>query len=241
MVNYHGIDQIRERAWVSDAWTAQPIRAVIFTFEGLNETALRQAPSSGELDWTAAGGLVVQPYTGPWSWMNRQTRAFTDDVVDAVYETFNLSSDVPLIAVGGSMGGCSALLWTRYSRHRIAACMAVFPACDLTYHMHEGPNLPRTMHFAFRGYPEPLDDILCEHSPLYQAAAMPDIPYLVIHGDADKTVSKAHHSDRLVAAMRQAGRRVEYVEVPGIGHDSLMPMSVILKRIDWVREFFNKG
>lgn len=241
MAHYHGLEAIRERAWLSDACTTKPIRAVIFTFQGLNDTELRGDPATGEMAWAEAGGLVVQPYTGPWSWMNRQTRAFTDDLVDAVYEAFHLSADVPLLAVGGSMGGCSALLWTRYSRHRIAACMAVFPACDLTYHMHEGPNLPRTMHFAFRGYPEPMGEILREHSPLHQAYAMPDIPYLVIHGDADRTVSKTHHSDRFVAAMRDAGRNIEYVEVPGMGHGSRMPMSVVLKRIDWVRGFFNRA
>ncbi len=81
------------------------------------------------------------------------------------------------------------------SRHRVAACMALWPVCDLLFHYAERVDLPRTMHHAFGSY-EDIATPLREHSPLYQVTAMPDIPYLLIHGDKDQAVQKAAHSDR---------------------------------------------
>ena len=47
------------------------------------------------------------------------------------------------------------------------------------------------------------------------------MPYYIVHGDADAAVNKALHSDRFVAAMREAGHVVEYHEVPGMAHCDL--------------------
>ena len=135
------------------------------------------------------------------------------------------------------MGGLSSLLYTRYAKRPIAACHALFPACDLQFHFSERPDLPPTIHHAFRGYAEDWETLLAEHSPLCQVAHMPDIPYLVIMGDLDALVSKARHSDPLVAAMRERGMNVEYVEVPGMGHGSAMPLAVLERQIRFVSSF----
>ncbi|MCC7145548.1 MAG: prolyl oligopeptidase family serine peptidase [Phycisphaeraceae bacterium] len=230
---------IKEVAWVPDEYVAKPIRGVVLVFHGLSNTDLRSEPGTDELEWLRAGGLVVYPYSGPWAWMNRQARAFIDDLVDSVYAFYHLDDSVPLITTGGSMGGFSSLLYTRYARRRPTACLALFPCCDLKYHFTERPDLPRTIHFAFRGYHEPWEQLFAEHSPVAQVQHMPDIPYLVIHGEADKTVSKAHHSDRFVAAMRRLGRKIEYVEVPGMGHGSMIPLSVLQQRVEFVKGFLH--
>ena len=60
---------------------------------------------------------------------------------------------------------------------------------------------------------------------------------LVIHGDADASVNKKIHSDRMVAELRRLGRNVEYVEVPGMGHGRNVPMSVYQKRLDFITAF----
>ncbi|MCC7205277.1 MAG: prolyl oligopeptidase family serine peptidase [Phycisphaeraceae bacterium] len=228
------IAQIKEVAWVADQHVSKPIRGVVLVFHGLGNTDLRGDPGTDELSFLRAGGLVVYPYSGPWSWMNRQTRAFIDDLVESVYAAYKLDPSTPLIATGGSMGGFSALLYTRYARRTPDACMAVFPCCDIKHHFTERPDLPRTIRYAFRGYPEPWEEVLAEHSPIEQVEHMPDIPYLIFHGEADKTVSKAHHSDRFVAAMRKLGRRVRYVEVPGMGHGTMMPLEVVNERVAFV-------
>jgi predicted esterase len=64
--------------------------------------------------------------------------------------------------------------------------------------------------------------------------AMPDIPYLIIHGGKDKLVSKRHHSDKMVAAMRKRKMNVEYVEVTDMGHCAPLPLKVIQQDVEFV-------
>ena len=213
---------------------------MILVFHGLG-AGLADKPGTEELAWADAGGLLVHPYCGPWTWTNRQTRCFVDELTDAVYQRYGLSDEIPLIATGGSMGGQSALLWARYARRPVAACLAVCPVCDLEYHFSERPDVPRTIHVAFRGYPEPMETLFVEHSPLRQVDHMPEIPYMVIHGDKDSDVSKNQHSDQLVSAMRRRGLDVEYVEVPGMGHGGPTPIHVFERQIQFVQDNMRHG
>ncbi len=93
----------------------------------------------------------------------------------------------------------------------------------MVYHFTERVDIAPTFHHAFGSYPEPLEEVILEHSPLAQVGRMPDVPYLVIHGDRDLSVNKEAHSDRFVAAMRAAGRQIEYLEIPGMGHGTNVP------------------
>jgi dipeptidyl aminopeptidase/acylaminoacyl peptidase len=227
---------IKQSAWVGDAWLKGPVRGLILAFHGLGFGGLKREPSTVELEWAHAGGLVVFPYYGPWSWMNREARAFVDDLVDSVYAAYRLPDEVPLFSTGGSMGGLSSLLYTRYARRPIAACEAIYPVCDLKAHFTERPDLPPTILSAFRGYTEDREALFAEHSPTAQVAGMPDIPYLVIHGDKDGAVNKAKHSDRFVAAMRKRKLDVEYIEVPGMDHGGPTPLAVLVRQIEFVTE-----
>jgi dipeptidyl aminopeptidase/acylaminoacyl peptidase len=230
---------LRQVAWIGDQFVIGAVRGVILVFHGLGSIGLRSGPGFEEQEWAANGGLVVVPYYGPWSWMNRSSRASIDQLVLSVYEHFELAADIPLIVTGGSMGGQGALIYTRYSPHRIAACLAQYPVCDLEYHFTERPDLPTTMRYAYRDYPGDLASALVEHSPLKQVGAMPDIPYLVVHGDKDLAVNKERHSDRFVAEMRRHGRNIDYLEVPGMGHANGIPYYATRKQIDFVKGFLN--
>jgi predicted esterase len=53
------------------------------------------------------------------------------------------------------------------------------------------------------------------------AAQMKSIPHFVVHGDNDPTVNVSG-SRRMVAAMKEAGAHVTYVEVPGGGHSDVV-------------------
>lgn len=57
-------------------------------------------------------------------------------------------------------------------------------------------------------------------SPIHQAENMPNIPYYIVHGDADKAVNKQLHSDVFVKAMRIA-HNITYDEVPNMEHCAL--------------------
>ena len=226
----------KEVAWVGKEYVKGSIKGVVLSFHGLGG-GLKSGPGTEELEWARNGGLVVYPYYGPWAWMNRQARTMVDELVDAIYSAQGLPGSIPLICTGGSMGGQASLLYTRYAKRRVSACLANCPVCDLKYHFHERPDLPPTIRHALLGYAGSLDSLLAEHSPLHQMDAMPDIPYLIIHGGKDKLVSKRHHSDKMVAAMRKRKMNVEYVEVPGMGHGGPMPLAVLEKQIRFVSSF----
>jgi dipeptidyl aminopeptidase/acylaminoacyl peptidase len=233
------VEEMQQSAWIGEQFRAGETRAVIVNFHGLGGGG-KNGPGYEEQEWGDSGGLVVFPYYGPWSWMNRSARAFVDRLISSVYQQYKLDSTVPLIITGGSMGGQASLLYTRYSSHRIAACFANFPVCDLAYHFTERPDLPATMRYAYRDYPGTFAEALIEHSPLRQVASMPAIPYLLIHGDKDQAVNKEKHSDRFVAEMRKLGRDIQYLEVPGMGHGSNVPFKASRAQIDFVKRFFNE-
>ena len=226
--------KLQQVAWLGDQWISKPIRGVVLSFHGLNFTALKTQPLPEELGWAQAGGLVVFPYYRPWNWMNRQAREMVDEVVDAVYAMYRLKSSVPLVCTGTSMGGGGALLYARYAKRPVAACLANVPMCDAAYHFGEREDLPRTFYAAFQGYKESLRSLLVEHSPLAQIPQMPRIKYQIVAGDQDKEVSKRFHADRMVAAMRKRKLDVTYIEVPGMEHDGPLPMDVVRRNIDFV-------
>ena len=231
---------VKEVAWIGEEYVKGTIKGVVLSFHGLGG-GLKSGPSTEELEWARNGGLVVYPYYGPWAWMNRQARMMADEVLDAIYTAHGLPSSIPLICTGGSMGGQASLQYTRYAKRRVSACLANCPVCDLQYHFHERPDLPPTIRHALLGYPGSLNSLLAEHSPLHQVGAMPDIPYRILHGGKDKAVSKRHHSDKMVAAMRKRKMNVEYIEVANMGHCGPLPLKVMQDNVEFVATAMNRG
>ncbi len=205
-------------AYTNAALLTRPARAVALDFHGLGYGGLKTEPGRLDMALADAGVLCVFPYYGAQSWMNREAVRYVDRVLALVRERYALPDTLPVISSGGSMGGLAALVYTRYAARTPAACAANCPVCDLVYHATERPDLPATIYAAFAHYDCGLDRAVEQTSPLHLVPEMPDIPYLLIHGTADAAVNKQRHSDRFVAAMRQAGRQVEYLEAPGMAH-----------------------
>jgi pimeloyl-ACP methyl ester carboxylesterase len=220
-------------AWLSTDYVRRPISGLVLRFPGLGSTGLKSDPDFYDLEWGQAGALTVLGYQDPWGWMNPATVNFIDDLVDAVRARHQLGPEIPLLSTGGSMGGHAALLYTLKSRHRAAACLALYPVCDLPFHYTERVDLPRTMHHAFGSYGD-IAAQLRDHSPLHQVAAMPSIPYLFVHGDKDVAVKKTAHSDPMVAAMRARGLPVEYLECPKLGHGGPLDHATTHRILDFV-------
>ena len=214
-------DTLEQFAYTNLLLLRQKPRAAILHFHGLNATSLRTEPIAFERTCAEHNVLCIWPYYGPWSWMNLASVRYVDQVLEAACSRAGLSKDAPVLSTGGSMGGLSAIIYTRYARQTPTACFANCPVCDLPFHATERPDLPRTVYLAFAGYECGLEQALQMHSPLHQAQSLPDIPYYVVHGDGDTAVNKAMHSDRFVAALRSNGKRVTYIEVPGMAHCNL--------------------
>lgn len=197
---------------------------IALSFHGLNGVAMFKEHPALAMKCAQRRILFVAPYDNPWSWMNDVAVRTVDAIVTALQKRLGIK-DVPVVSTGGSMGGLSALIYSRYSTHRIAACAANCPVCDLPYHFTERPDLPRTIVSALAHYDMPLPAAMESISPLHQVKALPDIPYLILHCEKDEAVNQARHSERLVAAMRAEHKRIRYVSVPDRGHGDLSPQA----------------
>ena len=230
---------LKKVAWLGLDFIQPPITALMLRFAGLGYTGQKSELDGLEIELSHAGVLTVVVYHDPWGWMNRRTQNLVSDVIDAIRLEYKLGSEVPLFSTGGSMGGHAALLYTIKSPHPIAACLAVCPVCDLVYHYTERPDLPRTMHHAFDNYGS-IDAALREHSPLHQVASLPDIPYLLLHATHDPSVKKEAHSLPMVAAMRQRGLNVDYMECPQMVHCGPITYASHRRTVDFILGNLNR-
>jgi alpha-beta hydrolase superfamily lysophospholipase len=220
-------------AWVGLEFVKPPISGLVLRFPGLGSTGMKNEADAMELEWGEAGLLTIAPYQDPWGWMNPRVLHFVDDLVEGICAHHQLDAGIPLLSTGGSMGGHAALLYSIKSRHPVDACMALWPVCDLPYHYTERADLPRTMHHAF-GYEGDIETVLRENSPLHQVKELPDIPYLIVHGEKDQAVKKSSHSDPMVAAMRQRQLQIEYVERPRLGHGNPLDYATARRIVEFV-------
>lgn len=214
-------EDLRRYAYSNDRLCTGTIRGIVISFFGLGgQTMYDRDTLEGEY-YAAENVIYLVPYNNPWAWMNRQAVEYTDELVDVLLQHYGLPDSLPVVSTGGSMGGMSALVYTRYAGRTPVACVANCPVCDLPFHFTERPDLPRTLYSAFANEPGTMQQALEAHSPLHLAQDMPDVDYVLFHCTADEAVNKEKHSDRFVAAMRACGRRITYYEVPDRGHCDL--------------------
>ena len=214
-------ETIRSFAYVNDNVCKKPIRGVVVNFCGLNNKDMFDEDTNEGVYYGEEGVLYVHPYNNPWSWMNAQAVAYTDEIIDVIFEKYALPESTPVISMGNSMGGLASLVYTRYAKRTPIACISNCPVCDLVYHFTERPDLPRTIYSAFWNEEGELNDILKKYSPVHLAPEMPDAKYYIFHCDKDKSVNLASHSQKFVAAMNECGKGVELEIVPDRGHCKL--------------------
>ena len=236
-------ETLRSFAYVNDHIVKHPIRGIALSFFGLNNKDMYSDDKADAVYYAEKGILYVVPYNNPWAWMNRQAVDYTDEILDVLIEKYGLSEHIPIASTGGSMGGMSALIYTFYAKRTPAVCVANCPVCDMPYHYTERPDLPRTIYSAyFREINEAgnLNAVLESVSPLHLADRMPDIPYYLFHCDKDKAVNKEQHSDRFVAAMRDAGKRITYHVIHGTGHCDLGDEMKLRFKESVIKELFEE-
>lgn len=188
------------------------IKGIIILFAGLNH--FFTGPESKDLEEraTAQNIICLSPYDNPWSWMNRQTIGFIDEIIDVLFEKYSLPDDLPIVSAGGSMGGLSALVYSRYAKRTPIACVTNCPVCDLVYHYSERDDLPRTLYSAFYNEDGKMEDVLKNFSPYHLAETMPDIKYHLFVAEKDSQVSKTAHADKFTEKMKSLGKDItEYV------------------------------
>ena len=214
-------ETIRYYAYANDRICKKPIRGVVLNFFGLGCQAMYHDETEDGKFFAEHGILYVTPYTNPWAWMNRHAVAYTDEILDVLFDALDLNESTPVVSTGGSMGGMSALVYIKNAKRTPVACVANCPVCDTVFHYTERVDLPRTLYSALWHEDGTLDEVLRTVSPLHLVAEMPKIPYHIFHCDGDTAVNIHQHSERFVNAMREAGHTVTFDIAPGREHCDL--------------------
>ena len=214
-------DNLRNFAYTNDKICKKPIRGIVLSFFGLNSSTMYEEDTPEGIFYAERGILFVVPYNNPWAWMNRQAVAYTDSVIDILLAQYRLPDFLPIVSTGGSMGGLSALVYTRYAKRTPIACVANCPVCDLVFHYGERPDLPRTLYSAFYQYDGDMEQALKTASPLHLVPKMPKVSYHIFHCDQDKAVNIKEHSEKFVAAMKDLGHTITFDIVKDRGHCDL--------------------
>lgn len=214
-------ENIRSFAYVNDQIVKKPILGIAIDFFGLGgQNMFWDETKTGKL-LGKQGILFVVPYNNPWAWMNRQAVNYTDEILDVLFSYYNLDEKTPIVSTGGSMGGQSALVYTRYAKRTPVMCVANCPVCDLPYHFTERVDLPRTLYSAFYNENTDLESALKSASPLHLASTMPNIEYHLFHCTNDSAVNIDKHSKRFVLKMEKEGKSITLDIVPDREHCDL--------------------
>ncbi|GAA4740515.1 alpha/beta fold hydrolase [Amnibacterium soli] len=118
---------------------------------------------------------------------------------------------------GRSYGGYLTLASLAFSPGVFAAGVDVCGMSDLTRFYEETEPWIGAAAVTKYGHPERDRALLEAISPLRRAEAI-DVPLLVVHGELDTNVPVGE-ARRIVAALERLDRPVEYLELPGEGHE----------------------
>lgn len=233
-------DNLRNFTYVNDKICTKPIKGIVLSFFGLGGmTMYPNETVEGEF-YAEQGILYVVPYNNPWAWMNKQSVAYTDEILDVLFSHYNLDENTPIISTGGSMGGLAALVYMVYAKRTPTACVANCPVCDAVYHYTERPDLPRTMYSALYNEQCDLDTALKSISPIHLAEKMPKVPYYIFHCDEDKSVNLHKHSEAFINEMKKYDYNITFNIVPGRGHCDL-PYNMKKLFAQYAIDEINKG
>ena len=218
IINY---ENLRSFCYSNDKLIDGEIKGIAIDFNGLGGQGMHKEHSRG--DFFAKYGIIfINPYSNPWGWMNSEEVLLTDEILDVLFEKYNLDEKTPIASTGGSMGGQCALVYCAYAKRTPVTCVANCPVCDMPYHFTEREDLPRTIYSALRNEGLPFDEALIARSPLHLACgALPKINYHIFHCTADGAVNIDAHSNKLTVLMEANGYKVTYDVVKDRGHCDL--------------------
>ena len=215
-------DKIRSYTYVNDNVVTKPIKGIAINFFGLGCMHMCNDVDSVEGQFYGKDGILyVVPYNNPWGWMNKQEVDYTDEIIDVIFDHFNLEENTPIVSTGGSMGGQCAITYMAYAKRTPVACVANCPVCDVVYHYTERVDLPRTLYSALYGTNGTLEEGLKSLSPVHLIEKLPRAEYHIFHCNTDDAVNMEKHSVPFVEKMKMQGFDITFDIVENRGHCDL--------------------
>ncbi|MFP5328657.1 MAG: alpha/beta hydrolase family protein [Alphaproteobacteria bacterium] len=198
---------------------AKGLPAVIFPHGG---------PASRDewgFDWiaqffAARGYAVLQPqfrgsagYGDAWKNENgyKNWRTAMSDIADSTrwLASQGIADPKRIAIVGWSYGGYAALQSAAVEPTLYKAAAAIAPVTDLSLLKQDSKSQIRDKQVGSGPH-------VTEGSPLRRAESI-QVPVLLVHGDLDLNV-RYWHSQKMDAALRSAGKQVEYLQYKGLDH-----------------------
>ncbi len=161
------------------------------------------------------GYILAAPAYGRSSWMNASGRRIARDFLRFLVKHLPVDT-TRVYSTGVSMGGGGALTFAMFYPRRVAAVVDFMGVSDFARFYNAG-FYHDSLQRAFGGTPEEVPDVYREQSAALNAEKLADVPVLIIHGDADRTVP-VWNSRILHSVLKAAGGTVKYIEVPGGTH-----------------------
>ena len=199
-------------------------KAIVLEFHGLGARKAVGLREEGnfekfEIEYAKNNVLTVFPYYGYWSWMNDRSAKYVDIIIDSICKILDLDiNTIPIISTGTSMGGLSAIVYSKKAAITPKACFASCPVIDLVaFAAH--PNVPgyiRTIYSSLAS--DDLGATLREHSPYHIVPYLPKIPYHIFYGAKDTAVFPELHSKKFKTRMEKYGFDITCTESPNSGH-----------------------
>ena len=206
-----------------DLLEGKPV-AIVLEFHGLGARKAVVLREEGvyedfEREFAKKNILTVFPYYGYWSWMDDASAKYVDMIIEAVGKITGIDPhSVPIISTGTSMGGLSAILYSRKAKITPKACFASCPVIDLVaFAAHPAvPGYIRTVYSALGS--DNIGESIRENSPYHVVPTLPKIPYYIVYGAKDTAVFPELHSKKFEKRMKEYGYDITCVEAPNNGH-----------------------
>ena len=219
IVNY---DNLRKFAYSNDKLIKGEIKGIVLNFSGCSVYTMYDTDTHLGKFYAKYGVVFLIPYYNPWSWMNEPAVNLIDEIMDVIFEKYNLTN-VPIASTGGSMGGQGAIVYMARAKRTPEICIANCPNCDLVFGFKNNHNHARTLYSAFSYEDGDILDVIKKYSPIHIIDELPkNAEYHLFHGDNDEALNYTAHSKRLYEKMKEKGFDITFTLCKGRNHAKVL-------------------
>ncbi|MBQ9789378.1 MAG: prolyl oligopeptidase family serine peptidase [Lentisphaeria bacterium] len=181
------------------------------------------------------GYIIAVPSYGT-TWYNRKAENITKAMLHALEQEFGFQLN-RIHVMGGSMGGLSALVWSSRNMERVSSICTFFAVADIVDQYNAKAHHAKAMISAYGGDYNKKPYWYESRRAINYASILAQVPIMLVHGDKDVLVSM-NQSEKLYNAIKNVGgTQVEFVKVPGRGHDNNIILGLEEKVFDFIGKY----
>ena len=198
-----------------------PVRGLVMECHGLNDNTIHQKSPRLGAELGRDGILYVYPYYDLWAWCNNSAVTLMNELLAVVEKMFGLTPQTPFVISGGSMGGLTAIIFSRYSIRQPRAIACQCPVVDLQESFQRLRQHRRAIYNAYCTEEGTIEEAIRRRNPIAITKDLLRVPYLIISGGEDHCVPEEKQIDPFEAEMLRHGHEISVLRVPTMGHCEL--------------------